>query len=98
MSKKPELNIYFDKQDMQMANTCMKRRSTSVVLRKCKAKSRRGGTSRPLVGSRVCYQADKTETLRRVWRKGNPPTLLVGMDMGAAAVENSREVPQKNQN
>ena len=33
--------------------------------------------------------------LERVWRKGNPPTLLVGMYTGAATVENSMEVPQK---
>ena len=28
-------------------------------------------------------------------RKGNPPTLLVGMQPGAATLENSIEVPQK---
>ena len=33
--------------------------------------------------------------LVRVWRKGNPNTLLVGMQTGAAAVENSVEFPQK---
>ena len=31
----------------------------------------------------------------RVWRKGDPPTLLVGMRNGAAAMESSMEVPQK---
>ena len=36
MSKKPDLNIYFDKQDIQMADTHTKRRSTSVISRKCK--------------------------------------------------------------
>ena len=29
--------------------------------------------------------------LERVWRKGNPPTLWVGMEMGAATTR----VPQK---
>jgi len=29
-----------------------------------------------------------------MWRKRNPCTLLVGMQTGAAAVENSMEVPQ----
>ena len=28
-------------------------------------------------------------------RKGNPPTLLVGMKAGAATLENSMEAPQK---
>ena len=30
-----------------------------------------------------------------MWRKGNPSTLLVGMQTGAASVENSMEYPQK---
>ena len=33
-----------------------------------------------------------------MWRKGNPPTLLVGMYIGAATMENSMEVPQKTKN
>ena len=33
--------------------------------------------------------------LERVWRKGNPPTLLVGMKTRAATMENTMEVPQK---
>ena len=32
--------------------------------------------------------------LARLWRKGNPSTLLVGMQIGAATVENSMEFPQ----
>ena len=35
---------------------------------------------------------------RRVWRKGNPPTLLMGMSSGTAIVENSMEVPLKIRN
>ena len=31
-------------------------------------------------------------------RKGNPPTLLVGMRAGTATLENSMEVPQKVEN
>ena len=33
--------------------------------------------------------------LERVWRQGNPPTVLVGMETGAATMQNSMEVPQK---
>ena len=36
--------------------------------------------------------------LERVWRKENPPTLLVGMSIGTATIEISREVPQKTKN
>ena len=31
--------------------------------------------------------------LERVWRKGNPPVLLVGMKTGTATMENSLEIP-----
>ncbi|KAF6090837.1 hypothetical protein HJG60_012219 [Phyllostomus discolor] len=33
-----------------------------------------------------------------MWRKGNPSALLVGMQPGAATVENSMEFPQKSKN
>ena len=33
-----------------------------------------------------------------MWRKGNPRALLVGMQTGAATVENSMEGPQKIKN
>ena len=33
--------------------------------------------------------------LARMWRHGNPLALSVGMQTGAAALENSVEVPQK---
>ena len=36
--------------------------------------------------------------LARMWRKGKPPTLLVGMQAGAATLENSMEAPQKFKN
>ena len=36
--------------------------------------------------------------LARMQRKGNPPTLLVGMQAGAATLEKSMEVPQKAEN
>ena len=36
--------------------------------------------------------------LVKMYRKGNPPTLLVGMQAGAAALENSMELPHKVKN
>ena len=41
------------------------------------------------------YQDKKQQMLERMWRKGNPHTLLVGMQTGAATMENSREISQK---
>ena len=32
--------------------------------------------------------------LDRVWRKGTPPILLLGMSAGTATMENGMEVPQ----
>ena len=36
--------------------------------------------------------------LERMWRNGNPFALLVGMQTGAATLENSVVVPQKIKN
>ena len=36
--------------------------------------------------------------LERVWSKGNLPTLLVGIQIGATSVEKSMEVTQKMKN
>ena len=33
-----------------------------------------------------------------MWRKGNPSTLVVGMQTGAATVESIMEFPQKTKN
>ena len=33
--------------------------------------------------------------LARMWKKGNPSTLLVGVQTGKATVENNMEFPQK---
>ena len=35
----------------------------------------------------------RMETLGRVWGKGSPPRMLVGMSSGAATLETSMEVP-----
>ena len=43
-------------------------------------------------------QSNKQQVLERLWRKGNPSTLLVGMQTGEATVENSMEFPQKTKN
>ena len=43
-------------------------------------------------------QINKPQVMARLWRKGNPSTLLVGMQTGAAAVENSMEFPHKTKN
>ena len=41
---------------------------------------------------------EKQQVLVRTWRKRNPLALLEGMQIGAATVENSMEVPPKIKN
>ena len=43
-------------------------------------------------------QIGRLEMLARMWRNGSPLALLVGMQIGAATLENSVEVPQKIKN
>ena len=41
---------------------------------------------------------NKQQVPARLWRKGNPSALLVGMQTGAVTVEDSLEFPQKTKN
>ena len=44
------------------------------------------------------HQQTNKQVPVRLWRKGNTRALLVGMQTGAATVENSMEFPQKTKN
>ena len=50
-----------------------------------------------LVRMAIHKQGNK-QVLERLWRKGTPSALLVGLQTGAATVENSMELPQKTKN
>ena len=41
----------------------------------------------------IYVETRKAKMLERVWRKGNPLTLLVGMQTSTATMENSVEIP-----
>ena len=41
-------------------------------------------------------QINKQQVLVRMWRKGNPSALLVGIQTGAATVQRSIQLSQKN--
>ena len=41
---------------------------------------------------------NQQQVLMRMWRKGNPFAFLEGMQIGAATVESSIEIPQKVKN
>ena len=48
-----------------------------------------------LVRMATVKQSTDNKWLKRMWRKGNPLTLLVGMQTSTATMENSVEIPLK---
>ena len=91
-----DLNRHYSKEDIQRAQRHMKRCSASLAIREMQIKNTMRYHFTPVRMSII--NKSKKQVLERLWRKGNPGALLLGMQTGAATLEKSMEFPQKTKN
>ena len=90
------LNRHFSKEDIWMANEHMKRHSISLIITEMQIKTIM--RYHLILSNGYHEKVYKQWMLAGTWRKGNTCTLLVGMWIGAATMEDSMKVPPNTKN